>query len=87
MLINQTLTGQPVAPNMANVSPKPAFTMAGDNDAQVLRGKNHSVNCLAWALTGIATEGMLTMHFEEVLILWRGQNKIIPEIRVSKAIM
>lgn len=61
--------------------------MAGDNDAQVLRGKNHSVNCLAWALTGIATEGMLTMHFEEVLILWRGQNKIIPEIRVSKAIM
>lgn len=86
ILINKTLTGQPVAPSMANVFPKPAFIMAGDNDAQVLQGKNHSVSCLAWVLTGMATEGILTMYFEEVLILWRGQKKIIPDIRVSKAI-
>lgn len=53
MLINKTLTGQP-APNTANVSPEPAFIMTGDNDAQALQGENHSVNCLAWVLTGTA---------------------------------
>lgn len=47
------LFGQP-APYTANVSPEPAFIMTGDNDAQALQGENHSVNCLAWVLTGTA---------------------------------
>lgn len=87
MLINKILTEQPVTPNMANVSPKSAFIMAGDHGVQAVQRKSHSVNCLAWVFTGKATEEMLTMYFEEVLILWRGQKKIIAEIWVSKAII
>lgn len=86
MLINEISTGKPVPPYMANVSPNSVFIMAGDNGAQVVQGKNHSVNCQAWVLTGKATEGMLTIYFEDVLILWRAQMKIIPEIRVSTAL-
>lgn len=86
MFINKIFTGQAVPPNTANVSPKPAFIMSGDNGEQAAHWKNHSVSFLAWVLTGKATEEMLTTYFEEVLILWRGQKKIIPEITVSKAI-
>lgn len=67
MLVNKTLTGQP-APNMANVSPQPAFIMAGDNDPQVLQGKKTFCQLLGM---GTDRDG----HWRDAnYVLWRGFN-------------